>query len=65
MKRKIKINRRLTFTINPDKTNYFPEGGKGNLINKRGKKIPYKVLNCSDGEGEIMVPRIFFRKMRA
>ena len=48
MTRKIKMNRRLNFKVNPEKTKFFPLGKRGFLINKRGKKIPYKVIHDAD-----------------
>jgi hypothetical protein len=48
---------RLNFKINSKKTHLFKPGKTGKLINKNGIKIPYKIINCKNGAGTILIPR--------
>jgi hypothetical protein len=48
---------RLAFKVKLTKTRHFLPGKKGFLINKDNQRFPYRIVNCADGIGEVLIPR--------
>jgi hypothetical protein len=52
----------VAFQVIPSEKSKWLPGMKGRLINRRGKKVPYKIMHYENGQGTLMLPNSYLNK---